>query len=303
MKILITGATGLIGRAICQRLSDESHQLVVLSRRPEVARGITAAKVFGWDPLLGPPERDVWDGVDAVINLAGESVAASRWTEEKKRRIRDSRVIGTRNLIAGLKDAPDLPRVVVNGSAVGFYGDRGDERLDEFSDPGQGFLPEVCREWEGEALRGRELGIRVVLVRTGVVLSSAGGALEKMLTPFKLGLGGMMGDGTQWFPWIHLDDIAGIFHHALSTAGLSGPINGVAPGIVRNSEFTRELAAVLHRPALLSVPGFVLKIAMGEMAEMVLGSNRVIPRVALESGYVFRFPMLKQGLEELIVDS
>jgi uncharacterized protein len=300
MKILITGATGLIGRAICRRLADEAHQIVALSRRPESAEVIEGVKTFGWEPLLGPPEKGVWEGVDAVIHLAGEPVAASRWTDEQKRRIRDSRVIGTRHLIEGIKEAADRPKILVSGSAVGFYGNRGDEHLDESSAPGQGFLPEVCRQWESEALRGREMGLRVVLVRTGVVLSTNGGALEKMLLPFKLGLGGRMGDGGQWFPWIHLDDIAGIFCHALFSTGLSGPINGVAPGIVRNGEFTDELAAALRRPAIFSVPALVLKIVMGEMAEVVLHSQRVIPRVAMDSGYSFRFQMLRLALRSLL---
>jgi uncharacterized protein (TIGR01777 family) len=299
MKILITGATGLIGRAICRRLADEAHQLVVLSRRPEGAE-IEGAKVFRWESALGPPESGVWEGVDAVIHLAGEPVAASRWTDEQKRRIRDSRVIGTRHLLEGIKEATDRPKILVSGSAVGFYGNRGDEHLDERSAPGQGFLPDVCRQWESEALRGQEMGVRVVLVRTGVVLSTNGGALEKMLLPFKLGLGGRIGDGRQWFPWIHIDDIAGIFCHALFSAGLSGPVNGVAPGIVSNGEFTDALAAALRRPVIFSVPEFVLKIVMGEMAEVVLHSQRVIPRVAIDSGYRFRFQMLRPALRSLL---
>jgi uncharacterized protein len=300
MKILITGATGLIGRAICRRLVDEAHQIIVLSRRPESGRVVEGVQVVGWEPLLGPPESGVWEGVDAVIHLAGEPVAASRWTDEQKRRIRDSRVIGTRHLIEGIKGATDRPKILVSGSAVGFYGNRGDEHLDERSAPGQGFLPEVCQQWESEALRGREMGLRVVLVRTGVVLSTNGGALEKMLLPFKLGLGGRMGDGRQWFPWIHIDDIAGIFCHALFSNGLSGPINGVASGIVTNAEFTDELAAALRRPVIFSVPELVLKIVMGEMAEVVLHSQRVIPRVAMDSGYRFRFQMLSSALRSLL---
>jgi uncharacterized protein (TIGR01777 family) len=299
MKILITGATGLIGRAICRRLADEAHQLVVLSRRPDSAE-MEGARVFRWEPALGPPESGVWEGVDAVIHLAGESVAALRWSDEQKRRIRDSRVIGTRHLLEGIKAAADRPKILVSGSAVGFYGNRGDEHLDERSAAGQGFLPDVCRQWESEALRGREMGLRVVMVRSGVVLSTDGGALEKMLLPFKLGLGGRMGDGRQWFPWIHIDDIAGIFCHALFSAGLSGPVNGVAPGIVSNGEFTNKLAAALRRPVIFSVPEVVLKIVMGEMAEIVLHSQRVIPRAAMDSGYRFRFQTLEPALRSLL---
>jgi uncharacterized protein len=306
MKILITGATGLIGRAICRRLSDEGHQLVVLSRQPEKAKVVGNAKVFSWQPELGPPERMVWEGVDAVIHLAGEPIDATRWTDEQKRRIRDSRVKGTRHLMMGIGGIiTDRPKILVSGSAVGYYGDRGDEELDEISAPasaGQGLLTDLCRQWEGEALQGQELGLRVTLVRTGMVLDAAGGALEKMLLPFKLGLGGRIGDGRQWFPWIHIDDIAGIFCHALFKRELSGPINGVAPGIVRNETFTNELAAALRRPVIFSVPEFVLKIMMGEMAEIALTSQRVIPRVALETGYNFRFPILKAALANLLAN-
>ncbi|MBO0719389.1 MAG: TIGR01777 family oxidoreductase [Blastocatellia bacterium] len=300
MKILATGATGLIGRALCRRLATEGHQLVVLSRRPDTAGRIAAAEVFGWQSDLGPPDRKVWEGVEAVIHLAGEPVAASRWTEERKRRIRDSRVRGTRHLIEGIKESADRPKILVSASAVGYYGDRGNEVLNEAAGVGRGFLPDVCQQWESEALQSREMGLRVVLVRIGVVLSADGGALEKMLLPFKLGLGGRMGDGRQWFPWIHIDDIAGLFCHALFSPGLSGPLNGVAPGIVDNEEFTAELASVLRRPAIFSAPEFFLKIIVGEMAEVVLGSQRVIPGVALESGYQFRFPHLKPALENLL---
>lgn len=294
----------MIGRRVCRRLAEAGHELVVLSRRPENARVVSAARVFSWEPELGPPERQVWQGVDAVIHLAGEPIAASRWTNEQKRRIRDSRVNGTRHLVAGIgeiKEAADRPRILVSGSAVGYYGDRGDEELDERSAPGPaGFLTDVCRRWEGEALRGQELGLRVTLVRTGAVLSAAGGALEKMLLPFKLGFGARLGDGRQWFPWIHLDDIAGIICQALFAGGLRGPVNGVAPGLVRNEEFASQLAAALHRPLIFSAPELVLKIVLGEMAEVVVDSQRVLPRVALESGYEFRFPRLEAALGNLL---
>ncbi|MCI0338529.1 MAG: TIGR01777 family oxidoreductase [Acidobacteria bacterium] len=300
MKLLVTGATGLIGRAICQRLASEGHQIVVLSRRPESARFLSEGRVFGWNPEHGPPSAEVWDGVEAVIHLAGESVAASRWTDEQKRRIRDSRVRGTRHLVDGLIDLADRPKVMVSASAVGFYGDRGDEQIDERSANGEGFLCEVSEQWEREALRAREFGLRVSLVRTGVVLSPNGGALEKMLLPFKLGIGGRLGSGRQWFPWIHIDDIVGIFRHALLTPELSGPINGVAPGIVNNKEFTEVLANVLNRPVFFPVPELALKILMGEMAEVVLSSQRVVPRVALESGYEFTYQMLRPALKDLL---
>lgn len=297
MKILVTGATGLIGRAVCQTLINDGNQVVVLSRRtPPNLSGVTA---FRWEPTRESPPVEAWEGVEAVIHLAGEPVAA-RWTDETKRRIRDSRVIGTRNLVAGMKALGKAPEALIAGSAVGFYGHRGDEVLNEGARAGSGFLSEVCVEWEAEAARAREFGVRVAQVRTGVVLSPEGGALEKMLTPFKLGLGGRLGDGRQWFPWIHLDDIVGILRHALMTPAVNGAINGVAPGIITNEEFTRELAGAFNRPAFFPVPEFALRILMGEMAEVVLASQRVVPQVALDTGYQFRYPNLRPALDALL---
>jgi uncharacterized protein len=300
MKILITGATGLIGRSVCRSLINEGHQLVVLSMRPPAAIDLAGVIAFQWEPEAGPPPAGALEGVEAVIHLAGEPVAAARWTEEQKRRIRDSRKKGSRNLVAGMRATPRPPKVLVSASAVGFYGDRGDEVLDESSDPGSGFLSEVCLDWEAEAAGARELGARVALVRTGVALSPSGGALEKMLTPFKLGLGGRLGDGRQWFPWIHVEDIAGIFLHALKSPAVDGPINGVAPGVVTNEDFTRALAATLRRPAFFPVPQFALRALMGEMAEIITASQRVVPRVALDTGYRFKYPDLRPALESLL---
>jgi len=303
MKILITGATGLIGKALCQSLAGEGHQLVVLSRRPSAAISLSGVSVFRWEPENELPPPQAWEGVDAVVHLAGEPVAAARWTDEQKRRIRDSRVVGTQFLVAGMRGASSPPKVFVSSSAVGFYGNRGDEILNESSKPGSGFLSEVCQEWEAEAARARELGVRTPIVRTGVVLSPSGGALEKMLTPFKLGLGGRLGAGHQWFPWIHIDDIVGILRHALNTAAVDGPINGTAPGIIVNEEFTRELAAVLNRPVFLPVPELALRVLMGEMAEVVTASQRVFPQVALDTGYRFKYANLKPALESLLKPS
>ncbi len=300
MRILITGATGLIGKSLCQRLAEEGHEIVVLSRRPKAAELVPGAKTFRWEAEEGAPGPEVWEGVEAVVHLAGEPVAASRWTAGQKKRIRESRVTGTRNLVGGIEKLSSRPKVFVSGSAVGFYGNRGDDVLTETSDPGEGFLVDVCLDWESEATRARDLGLRVALVRTGVVLSAEGGALEKMLPPFKLGLGGRLGGGRQWFPWIHLDDIAGVVRHALLTPAVTGPINGAAPGIVTNEVFTKELAAALHRPVFLPVPELALRIAMGEMAEVVMASQRVSPKVAEETGYRFRYPQLREALAEIL---
>jgi uncharacterized protein (TIGR01777 family) len=302
MKILVTGATGLIGKALCRQLANESHQIVVLSRHLENARVVPDAQAFRWEPEQGPPSSEVWEGVEGVIHLAGESVAGTRWSDEQKRRIRDSRVRGTRNLVDGIRSVTNRPKVLVSASAVGYYGNRGDERLDEQSVPGQGFLSDVCVEWEEEASKARELGLRVAQVRVGIVLSTSGGALEKMLLPFKLGIGGRLGSGRQWWPWIHIDDIAGIFRHALLTPALNGPVNGAAPQIVTNEEFTKELAAVLHRPVFFPVPEMALRILMGEMGEVVLTSQRVAPQVALDSGYRFHYQQLRPALQNILED-
>lgn len=300
MKVLVTGATGTIGRAICERLAAEGHSIVVLSRRPENARVVPGAQAFRWDAEREVPPVEAWAGVDAVVHLAGEPVAGARWTDEQKRRIRDSRVLGTRHLIDGMKALANPPRVLVSASAVGYYGNRGDAQLDESSAPGEGYLVDVCREWERQSERAREFGVRVVLLRIGVVLSKTGGALEKMLLPFKLGLGGRLGSGRQWFPWIHLDDIVGIVQHALATPEAQGPLNGAAPGIVTNEEFTRQFAAALHRPVFFPVPEFALRLMMGEMAAVVLASQRVLPKATIAAGYQFKFPDLTPALVDVL---
>ena len=300
MKVLVTGATGTIGRAICERLAAEGHSIVVLSRRPENARVVPGAQAFRWDAEREVPPVEAWAGVDAVVHLAGEPVAGARWTDEQKRRIRDSRVLGTRHLIDGMKALANPPRVLVSASAVGYYGNRGDAQLDESSAPGEGYLVDVCREWERQSERAREFGVRVVLLRIGVVLSKTGGALEKMLLPFKLGLGGRLGSGRQWFPWIHLDDIVGIVQHALVTPEAQGPLNGAAPGIVTNEEFTRQFAAALHRPVFFPVPEFALRLMMGEMAAVVLASQRVLPKATIAAGYQFKFPDLTPALVDVL---
>jgi hypothetical protein len=239
-------------------------------------------------------------GFDAVVHLAGESVVG-RWTAEKKKAIRDSRVLGTRHLVAALAQAEVKPRVLVCASAVGFYGDRGDELLREESPSGQGFLPEVCREWEDASRIAGDAGIRTVNIRIGLVLSAKGGALAKMLTPFKLGLGGRIGSGQQWWSWIHVDDIVGGIHHAMRSESLAGAVNLVAPNPVRNAEFTRVLASVLGRPAFFPVPEFALRMAFGKMAagELLLSSQRTEPGKLLAEGYEFRFRELRGALENL----
>jgi uncharacterized protein (TIGR01777 family) len=300
MKILITGATGLIGRALCHALNEEGHTIVGVSRSSRKPSGLDVAEMVQWDPQAGPLTDDALDQVDAVINLAGEPIAAKRWSDQQKKSIRDSRIVITRRLVEGMSRAKHKPQVFVSSSAVGYYGNRGDERLEETSAPGRGFMSEVCQEWEREAARASELGIRVVLVRTGVVLSADGGALEKMLPPFKIGVGGRLGSGKQWFPWIHIDDIVGIFKHAIRNSQIDGPINGAAPQGATNAEFTRELGRALHRPTFLPVPEFALRALMGEMANVLFDSQRVIPAAALASGYEFHYRQLGPALADVL---
>jgi len=299
MKILVTGATGLIGRQLCKSLKGEGHSVIALSRAPEKAEGLAADEILKWDSMSGPPPSESLSQVEAIVHLAGEPVADHKWTDEQKNRIRASRVTSTRNIIAGIRDASPRPAVLVSASAVGFYGDRGDETLDENSSAGRGFLSEVCQEWEREAAAATELEVRAAIVRIGVVLSPEGGALKKMLTPFKLFAGGPLASGRQWFPWIHIDDIAGILRHALF-GSVSGAINATAPECVTNAEFSRALGRALHRPAFMPTPEFALRMVFGERADVLLMSNRVSPKVALDTGYNFQFPNLAPALEDLL---
>jgi uncharacterized protein (TIGR01777 family) len=296
-RALLTGATGLIGARLAAQLGD----FVVLSRDPQGAqRKLVAAEAHAWLPEAGPPPAAALANLDVVFHLAGEPVAEGRWTAEKKRRIRDSRVMGTRHLLAGLAAQASRPRVLVCASAVGYYGDRGDEVLDETSAAGRGFLAEVCAAWEGEARSAEALGIRVVSVRIGIVLSRDGGALAKLLGPFRLGAGGQLGSGRQWMPWIHLDDLVGLLLHAAGSDDVRGAMNAVSPHPVTNRDFTRTLARLLHRPALLNVPAFALRLALGEMSEVLTASARVLPRLAERTGYVFRHPDLDAALAALL---
>jgi len=277
----------------------------VLSRNADRARtvlGNLAGPIYRWDSLRGPPPAEAFEGVDVVLHLAGESVAEGRWTEQQKARIRDSRVIGTRHLVQGLAQAATRPKTLVSASAVGYYGDRGEEELAETAAPAHDFLADVCVEWEREAVAAEASGVRVVTARTGIVLGAGGGALAKMLTPFKLGGGGPLGNGRQWMPWIHVADLARLYVHAAENASIRGPMNAVAPQPVRNSEFTKALAGQLHRPAFLPAPYFGLRLLFGEFAKVLFASQRVIPRVALDTGFVFQYPEIATALREILAD-
>ena len=300
MKIVISGGTGLIGSHLSSALrsAGPDYEPVVLTRDPQrVAEGVAAV---GWQPASGPPPRAALDGAAAVIHLAGEPIAAGRWTAARRARIEESRWASTANLVRGLASARPCPPVLLAGSAVGFYGDRGDEPLSENAAPGTGYLAEVCKHWEREAAAAEKLDVRVVYLRTGVVLAREGGALPRMAAPFRLGAGGRLGHGRQWMPWIHVDDAVGLILHALADGGLRGPLNVVAPGAATNAELTRALGRVLRRPAFMVVPTPALKLLFGGMSATLLASQRVVPQAAGAAGYRFRFERLDAALADLL---
>lgn len=291
MRILVTGSTGLVGGALIPALLAEGHEVVRLVRSQPKAGEVR------WDPAKGSIDGGALEGLDAVVHLAGENISEGRWTDEKKKRIRDSRVEGTRILSEALAKLAAPPKVLVSSSAIGFYGNRGDELLTEQSASGDEFLSEVCREWELETRAAAEKGMRVVHLRFGVILSVSGGALAKMLTPFKLGVGGKVGDGTQYMSWIDLEDVVGVIMFALKQDELRGPVNVVAPEPVTNQEFTKAMGEALSRPTILPVPAFAARLAFGEMADaLLLSSIRVEPARLKEAGYVFKHPKLEDSL-------
>lgn len=293
MKLLISGSTGLIGQALTAAAMERGHEVTRLSR----GNAVTAPRVL-WDPVTGQIPLRLLEGFDAVIHLAGESIAAGRWTAARKKRIRDSRVYGTSNLVKALTTLERPPRIFLSASAIGFYGDRGNDVLSEDSVAGEGFLPSVCREWEAAADPLRSAGLRVAHARFGIVLSRRGGALPKMLLPFRLGLGGAMGNGRQWWSWVALPDAVEALLHILHNDSLSGPVNVTAPGAVTNRAFTDTLGRVLRRPTVMPLPGFVARLLMGEMASaLLLASARVEPRRLAQSGFQFRFPDLATALK------
>jgi hypothetical protein len=297
MKCIVSGGTGFIGRRVVDRLLKNSHYVGVWSRKPGLDHR-TAVATHSWDPLAGDPPLESLNGMDCVIHLAGENVA-QRWTPEVKRRIHDSRVLGTQRIVDSIERVRHKPKIFICASAIGIYGDRGDEVLTEDSVPGSGFLADTCRAWEAEADRARRYGMRVVKVRIGFVLGKDGGALQKMVPAFRAFVGGRLGSGKQWMPWIHVDDVAEVFAHAVENE-ISGVWNATAPNPVRNSEFTKELARTLGRPALFPVPTPALKLVFGEFAEHMLDSARVMPERLTAAGFPFRHPDAGEALRNLL---
>ncbi len=296
MKVLVSGSSGLVGSALVPFLSDGGNDVLRLVRRaPRDEREIE------WDPERGIRDAARLEGLGAVVHLAGENIAAGRWTEERMRRIRESRVLGTKTLCEALARCRERAGVLVSASAIGFYGDRRTELLTEASASGAGFLADVCRAWEGATGAAADAGIRVVNARVGLVLSKRGGGLRRMLVPFSLGLGGRIGSGYQFMSWIALDDLRDALVHALQESALSGPVNMVAPNPVTNREFTRALARVLRRPAIFPLPAFAARVLLGKMAdELLLASQRVLPERLRETGFRFAYPELEGALRHVL---
>jgi uncharacterized protein (TIGR01777 family) len=301
MRVAVTGATGMIGAALVRALKARGDEVTALSRNADRASAALGVPAETWaDPKAERPPLDALRGRDGVVHLLGE-VIAQRWTDEVKREIRESRVLSTRNLVDGLGEleSGERPRVLVSGSGAGWYGHRGDERLDESAPgPGDDFLAQLSADWEAEARRAEALGVRVVLNRTGVVLSESGGALEKMLPFFKAGIGGPVAGGRQYVPWVHVDDVVGATIFALEHDGLSGPVNVTAPEPVTNKELSKALGRVLRRPAFAPVPALAVKTLYGEMAEIVITGQRAVPGQLTELGYVFKQPQLEPALRD-----
>ncbi len=299
MNVTITGATGLIGTKLVQALKERGDTVTVLSRSPEKAAAALGVEAVAWDPSEGPAPTGAITGRDAVVHLAGEPVA-QRWNAKVKKAIMESRETGTRNLVAGIAASDPKPAVLVSSSAVGYYGKHGDEKLPESTPAGDDFLAGVCVAWEREADAAERLGLRVVKIRTGVVLDAGGGALKTMLPPFKMGVGGPVAGGKQYMPWIHVDDIVGLYLKALDDTSWSGAYNGSAPEPVTNKAFSKSLGKALHRPAISPVPAFAIRMLYGDMAEIVVEGQRAVPERVLAGGYSFRRGELQPALEDAL---
>lgn len=303
-RVFVTGGTGLVGTRLVKLLLGRGDTPVVLTRRPGVAGTLgSGVEVVSGDPMVAGEWMQKVESCDAVIHLAGENVFAKRWNAAFQKLLVDSRVLSTRNIAAALVRKPvgsdGQPKVLVNASAIGIYGPRGDEEITEESGPGSDFLAKLCVEWEAETQPAAKAGVRTVQVRVGVVLDRAGGALGKMLTPFKLGAGGPIGSGKQYMAWIHHEDMTGLLLFALDNGAVQGPMNGTAPQPVTNKEFSKALGKALHRPAFMWTPGFMLRVMLGEGANIILQGQRVVPQKAVRAGYVFKYPTVQAALAQM----
>ena len=296
MKILITGSSGLIGEALQRSFSEKGYELLLASRKPPVDD-----RHIQWSIEDGFADTERLEGLDVVIHLAGENVSGLRWTDEKKKAIRDSRVLGTRNVVNAISKLQNKPKTFIASSAIGFYGERGDEAMTESSAAGDTFLADVSREWEAESRRAEDAGIRTVLLRTGIVLSKDGGALSTMLLPFKLGVGGVVGSGKQWMSWISLEDEIAIINFAIENESLRGAVNAVGPNPATNEEFTKTLGDVLYRPTFIPLPEFAVSMIFGEMGDaLLLASTKVLPKRLEDAGFEFKYPNLKKAIENAV---
>lgn len=306
MRIFVTGGTGLVGRRIVRRLNERGDQAVILTRRAEHARELFGhrAEVIEGDPMRSGGWMDAIADCDAVIHLAGENVFARRWSSDFKKLLADSRILSTQHIVEALRRRPvradGQPKALVNASAIGYYGPRGDEELTEDSSPGSDFLALLCIDWEQAARAAESSGVRTTMVRVGVVLDKEGGALAKMLTPFKLGAGGPLGSGRQWMSWIHHADLVGLFLLAVDNPQARGPIDGTAPNPVTNREFSKTLGRVLHRPSFVWTPAVALRVVLGEVATVIATGQRVLPKRALDLGYSFQYPTLEAALVQIL---
>jgi uncharacterized protein (TIGR01777 family) len=296
--IIVAGANGFIGTALCRALVDQGQSLTAIVRDPVRAGSVLpkGTDLVAWD---SPKLTQTVGEAEAVINLAGSSVVGKRWTPAYKQELRDSRLQATRQIVAAMRDSGGTGQTLINASAVGYYGDTGDQMVTEETPPGKDFLSDLCVAWEAEAREAEAAGVRVVLTRTGIVLGE-GGALKQMLLPFKLGIGGPVGSGRQWMPWIHLDDVVGTVQWVIAQKDLRGPINVTTPNPVINREFTRTLGKVLHRPAVLPVPGFALRLMFGEFADALLTGQRLVPKALQASGYTWKYPLLERALQSIL---
>lgn len=296
MKVIVSGSSGLVGTALIESLRPDGHTIGRLVRSGSAATADATSRMIRWEPPTGSIDLAAMEGADAVVHLAGTSVAGGRWTAARKEALRRSRVDSTRHLVAGLAQLKQKPRVLVSASAIGYYGNRGDEILVETSAPGNDFLAHLCRDWEAEAAKAEREGIRTVMLRFGIILAAHGGALQQMLRPFRLGVGGRLGNGRQWMSWVTLEDVVSLIRYVLDEDSPRGPVNAVTASPVTNAEFTSILAGVLRRPALFPAPRFALRLALGEMTDALLASQRVMPEKLNRIAYAFRHPQLKEAL-------